>query len=132
MRAPVVCVDFDGTIVEHDFPRIGAPVTGAIDWMKAWARSGARIVLFTMRSGEFLDEAVEYLHAHQVPLLGINENPEQRDWSASPKAFGHIYVDDAAYGCPLVYPASGARPFVDWSKVGPGVAALLARNPWRI
>jgi len=28
-----ICVDFDGTIVEHEFPAIGLPVPGAVEKM---------------------------------------------------------------------------------------------------
>ena len=37
----------------------------------------------------------------------------------STKAYGNVYVDDAAFGCPLMHPKGFARPCVDWEKVGP-------------
>ena len=102
-----ICVDFDGTIVDHAFPDIGVPVPGAVEWMKRWVKAGAQIILFTIRSdnqksGYVLSAAVSYLEGNGVALHGVNHNPNQSSWSASPKAFGHIYVDDAAFGCPLI------------------------------
>lgn len=112
----IICIDFDGTIVEHEYPSIGKPVPGAIETMASLIRNGHRIVLFTMRSGEKLQEAVDYINSQGVDLYGVNKNPTQTNWTDSPKAYGHLYIDDAALGCPLVVPSVG-RPFVDWSGV---------------
>ena len=71
-----------------------------------------------MRSGATLSEAVEYLMTHGIEIHGVNEDPGQREWTASPKPFGNLYIDDAALGCPLKFdPKVSARPFVDWDKV---------------
>ncbi len=122
-----ICVDFDGTIVDHAFPKIGVPVPGAIEWMKRWVEVGAKLILFTMRSGDVLSDAVTYLEKNGVALHGINHNPDQSSWSASPKAYGHIYVDDAAFGCPLLALDGFNRACVDWDIVGPQVEAALVR-----
>lgn len=125
MTPLIIGVDFDGTIVEHQFPAIGAPVPGAIETLRECVARGARLVLWTMRSdghaernGAVLTEAVDYLRRNGVELWGINQNPET-DWSTSPKAYCHVYVDDAALGCPLMPSTKTARPMVDWSKVAP-------------
>ena len=52
---------------------------------------------------------------NDIELYGINENPNQ-SWSDSPKAYANYYLDDAAIGCPLIYPEEG-RPYVDWIKI---------------
>lgn len=116
-----VAVDFDGTIVTHQYPEIGLPVPGAIEWMKKWVEAGARIILFTMRDGEELDQAVEYLRGHDVPLFGINDNPDQYAWTGSRKVYAKKYVDDAGHGCPLRDAVDGSRPHVDWAVIGPVV-----------
>jgi hydroxymethylpyrimidine pyrophosphatase-like HAD family hydrolase len=110
-----ICVDFDGTIVEHDYPRIGKPVPYAVETIKKLQSMGANIVLFTMRSDGPLDEAVQYCKENGIVLYGINRNPSQT-WTNSPKAYGNYYIDDAAIGCPLIY-IKGQRPYVDWLKV---------------
>lgn len=125
-----ICVDFDGTIVDHVFPLIGSPVPGAIEWMQAWQKLGAKIILFTMRSdgqeaGNVLTEAVEYLKDNGIELFGINQNPTQYHWTTSPKAYGHIYVDDAAFGCPLIMMEGFRRQCVDWAIVGPEIEKML-------
>lgn len=123
----IIAVDFDGTIVEHRFPDLGKPVPGAIETMKECIALGARIILWTMRSDTepepYLTHAVDYLKKNGIELFGVNKNPET-DWSTSPKAYAHIYVDDSALGCPLIQSTSSGRPMVDWSVVR---QVLLAR-----
>lgn len=122
----IIGVDFDGTIVTHEYPGIGQPVPGALETLDVLQIANHRIILWTVRAGRYLDQAVEYLNNHNIKLWGINENPEQKDWSAdglSPKAFCDVYIDDAALGCPLIFPRGprrqimGDRPYVDWNKV---------------
>ena len=124
-----ICVDFDGTIVDHRFPEIGIPVPDAIKWLKRIHNAGGKIILYTMRShgkmmGTLLTDAVNYLRSEGVELFGVNKNPTQESWTSSPKAYGEIYIDDAAFGCPLIKPKGFARPCVDWKKVGPQVEHL--------
>ena len=115
----IIAVDFDGTCVTHEFPRVGRDV-GAAPILRDLVAKGNQIILFTMRSGTSLEDAVLWFEKNGIPLFGINENPQQHVWTSSPKPYAHIYIDDAALGVPLVFPEEG-RPFVDWLKV----AALL-------
>jgi trehalose-6-phosphatase len=78
MKNKIIAVDFDGTIVEHVYPDIGAPVEGALETMTALAARGHKLILWTMRSGDKLDAAVEYLKKNGIPLWGINKNPDQK------------------------------------------------------
>lgn len=116
----VICVDFDGTVVSHEYPCVGGDV-GAVPVLKDLVDKGCKIVLFTMRSGERLDDAVRWFVRRGIPLFGVNENPEQKTWTTSPKAYGHIYIDDAALGCPLVtsdrLARETGRPYVDWAQI---------------
>ena len=98
--------------------------------MKKWQAKGAKIILFTMRSdgqqyGDVLTQAVEYLKENDVELFGINRNPTQDEWTASPKAYGHVYVDDAAFGCPLHHPEGFRKKCVNWSQVGPWIESRI-------
>jgi hypothetical protein len=123
-------IDVDGTIVEHEFPSLGAPVPGAIEWMKRFNELGAKLILHTMRSNMssdkmYLADAVQYCVENEVELFDANHNKTQFSWTKSPKTYCHIYIDDAAYGCPLIYPEDGRRPYADWSIIGPGVEQLI-------
>lgn len=114
-----ICIDFDGTVVTHEFPEIGDEI-GAVPVLKRLVERGHNLILFTMRSngqshGDVLDEAVQWFKTRGIPLHGVQSNPNQ-DWSDSPKAYGSLYIDDSALGCPLVEP-EGGRPYVDWKEV---------------
>lgn len=112
-----IAVDFDGTCVTHDYPNIGKDI-GAVPILHELLERGHKLILFTMRSGEPLQEAVEWFNQNDIQLYGINTNPTQHHWTKSYKAYAHLYIDDAALGCPLkVVPDKSARPFVDWLAV---------------
>jgi len=115
-------IDFDGTVVEHEFPDIGPEAPGAFEWLRQIQAAGGKLILWTMRSGETLDEAAQFCTERGIKFFGINTNPTQRRWTLSPKAYCELYIDDAAFGCPLVEnKRMGGRPYVDWSIVGPEV-----------
>lgn len=128
----IIAVDFDGTIVEHRFPRVGPPVPGAIDWLRKFQlEPDVKLVLWTMRCDEgsiplVLSDAVAYCRCFGIEFWGINENPQQKEsgWSTSGKAYAHVYIDDSAAGIPLIY-TNHHLPYVDWSIVGPNVMARL-------
>lgn len=112
----IVAVDFDGTIVRHAYPEIGELVPLAIEGLLAFQEKGWKIILYTMRGGEYLQQAVEYLEQAGIELYAVNENPAQSHWTESPKCYAPLYIDDAALGCPLIFP-KGERPFVDWQAI---------------
>jgi len=119
-------IDFDGTIVRHEYPEVGIPNPGAIEYMKKFKENGAKLILWTMRDGPELAEAVEYCRKNGVVFDSVNAGIGDRHWTQSPKAHCNIYIDDAAYGCPLIRAINPKyRPMVDWEQVGPGVLALM-------
>lgn len=113
----IIAVDFDGTCVTHEYPEVGKTVNNAVKTLKRLNEADVKIILWTMRSGEFLQDAVKWFEENGIELWGVNENPEQKEWTESRKAYAQIYIDDAALGCPLLYPFDGGRPFVDWFTV---------------
>ena len=111
----IVAVDFDGTIVTHEYPKIGKPLQYCIETLHKITAAGGKIILYTMRSGEELAQAVDYLIDNDVELWGVNKNPEQHTWTNSPKVYANIYIDDAALGTHTLHdPNFAARPYVDW------------------
>lgn len=119
MTKLIVGVDFDGTVVTHDFPHIGKDI-GAIPYLRQLNALGVKLILHTMRSDEKLEEAATFLKNQGVELWGLNMNPEQKSWTNSTKPYCNIFVDDAALGCPLAFnPKISNRNFVDWKIVGP-------------
>lgn len=116
MKSLVIGIDFDGTMVKHAYPEIGEPLEDAVDTVLSLIAAGHKIILYTMRAGERLAEAVEYMEENDIELYGVNKNPTQHHWTESPKIFCNLYIDDAALGCPLVDPEK-SRPYVDWEEV---------------
>ena len=127
-----ILVDFDGTCVTHDFPEVGSDI-GAIPVLKALVEKGHQLILFTMRcdhtfmpdsldpsiqniKGHFLLDAIEWFKENDIPLYGINTDPQQSSWTLSPKAYGELIIDDIAIGCPLIY-GKHRKPFVDWTEI---------------
>lgn len=129
-----IVIDFDGTVVTHDFPRVGRDV-GAVPVLRQLVDAGHRLILFTMRSdvvvsngvsrecssvvtGNFLQDAVDWFADNDIPLYGVQTNPDQLLWTSSPKAYGQFMIDDTALGCPLKFDLSlSGRPFVDWGRM---------------
>ena len=112
-----IAVDFDGTCVTHEYPKVGKDI-GAVPVLKKLTDSGHKIILNTMRSGDKLKEAMQWFADNNIPLYGANENPTQKSWTDSPKVFANLYIDDAALGCPLIFDhAISSRPFVNWVMV---------------
>ena len=111
-----IAVDFDGTCVKHRYPMVGEDVDGAVSVLKELVRKGHKIILYTMRSGDTLDDAISWFIDNDIELWGINRNPEQYGWSPSSKVFADLYIDDAALGIPLIEPEDD-RDYVDWNRV---------------
>lgn len=127
-------IDFDGTCVTHDFPKVGKEI-GAVKVLKRLVENGHQLILFTMRSdrtelkptlderildvkGEFLTQAIQWFNRNDIPLYGIQRNPTQLNWTTSPKSYAELMIDDSALGCPLKFDKSiSDRPFVDWVLV---------------
>lgn len=107
-------LDFDGTCTTHEYPIIGRDI-GAIPVLKKILKNGHKIVLNTMRSGDELQQAVDWLEEREISLFGVNNNPTQ-SWTKSPKVYANLYIDDAALGCPLIV-NNKDRPYVDWPTV---------------
>ncbi|MCL2650303.1 MAG: hypothetical protein FWD60_04650 [Candidatus Azobacteroides sp.] len=127
----IIAIDFDGTCVTHEFPNIGDSI-GAEPVLKELVGNGHQLILFTMRSdidapesdcedihsvgGKYLTDAVNWFKEIEIPLWGINENPEQKSWTHSPKPYANLYIDDSALGIPLVYDLH-ELPYVDWIEM---------------
>lgn len=135
----IIAVDFDGTMVEHQYPATGKENPGAVQVLQALANEGHRIILYTMRDNinkvsewpepyncavapTVIDAAKEWCENHNIPIFAINDNP-RCTFSKSRKVYAHLYIDDAALGCPLVSHidrrgyTTHDRPMVDWYAV---------------
>ncbi|HKJ41001.1 MAG TPA: hypothetical protein VKA27_02860 [Sunxiuqinia sp.] len=95
-----IAVDFDGTIVEHEYPEIGKELPFAIHSLKALQAKGHRIILWTFRSGKSLEEAVKFCEEKGLEFYAVNKNyPEEKfDQSTSRKILADLYIDDRNLG----------------------------------
>jgi hypothetical protein len=112
----IIGIDFDGTCVKHAYPNIGDDI-GAVPVLKEFIRQGHKLILISMRSGELLDNAVQWLKERGIELYGVNHNPDQDSWTESPKIYAQLYIDDAGLGCPTNFDQRTGRTYVDWKVI---------------
>jgi hydroxymethylpyrimidine pyrophosphatase-like HAD family hydrolase len=95
-----IAIDFDGTIVEHQYPEIGKEKLFAFRTLKELEKMGARLILWTFRTGKELDDAVEFCRKNGIEFYAINKNyPEEIiDDTVSRKIDADIYIDDKNVG----------------------------------
>jgi hypothetical protein len=125
-----VALDVDGTVTMQCDPAngLGAPVPFSLYWIEKWQEAGAEIYLWTMRGGggtegDTVTPAVNYLWDNGIKVDGVNRG--EQPWTDSPKLYAQVYVDNAAAGAPLIYPANGLPPYLDWTIVGPLVYKMI-------
>ena len=98
----LIAVDFDGTIVEHRYPEIGKEIPFAISTLKRLQEERHRLVLWTVREGTLLNEAVEFCRRRGLEFYAVNANfPEEEaklDTSACRKLKADLYIDDRGVG----------------------------------
>jgi len=96
----IIAIDFDGTIVEHKYPKIGKALPFAIETLKALQKKGHQIILWTYRTGKELDEAVAFCLSRGIEFYAVNKNypEEQNDINVHRKIHADIYIDDRNLG----------------------------------
>ena len=94
----ILAVDFDGTLCDDKFPRIGAERPEVIEWVKKQYRYGHKLVLWTCREGQSLMEAYDWCCARGILFTAVNENvPELKFCEyGHHKIVADIYIDDKA------------------------------------
>ena len=96
-----IAVDFDGTIVTHEYPKIGRDIPFAIDTLKRLQKDFQVIlVLWTVREGRLLDEAVEYCRERGLEFYAVNANyPEENEREQQPRKLkADLFIDDGNLG----------------------------------
>lgn len=99
-KGKIIAVDFDGTIVEHKYPKIGNEMMFAFDTLKALQLKGHRLILWTYRKGKELEDAVEFCRKNNLVFYAINENypGESTNDDYSRKVNADIFIDDRNIG----------------------------------
>lgn len=96
-----IAVDFDGTIVTHEYPKIGREIPFAIDTLKMLQKEQHQLILWTVREGNLLQDAVDYCHSRGLDFYAINasypgETTNNEHYSRKIKA--EMYIDDTSLG----------------------------------
>ena len=96
----ILAIDFDGTIVEDAYPKIGKPRIFAFETLLKLQEKGHRLILWTYRSGRKLQEAVDYCKENGIEFYAVNKSyPEEvLDNSISRKIHADIFIDDRNFG----------------------------------
>ncbi len=93
----IIAVDFDGTLCRNCYPEIGEPNLKLIAILKNLHEKGCKLILWTCRCGELLEEAVQWCEQFRIPFDAVNENVEEnlKKYGTDPrKVFADVYIDD--------------------------------------
>lgn len=97
-----IAVDFDGTIVTHDYPNIGRPIPFAIESLKQLQKvDHHQLILWSCREGELLQQAVDYCRQRGLEFYAVNSNfPEENthDGLGARKLTADLFIDDRNLG----------------------------------
>lgn len=98
----IIAVDFDGTIVEHKYPAIGREIPFAIDTLKKLAAERHKLILWSVREGRLLDEAVNFCRERGLEFYAVNrdypEEEKERNNHFSRKLKADVFIDDRNLG----------------------------------
>lgn len=99
-KSLTLAIDFDGTLVENAYPKIGKPVLFAFETLKQLQDEGYRLILWTYRHDKELEEAVNFCQKKGINFYAINKNfPEEvMDDTMSRKILADVYIDDRNIG----------------------------------
>lgn len=104
----IIGIDFDGTCVTDLFPYVGDNI-GVASVLRKLADKNL-LILYTVRDGKYLQDAVDWFKYNHINLYSVNYNPEPV--SSSPKLYCDYYIDDRNIGTPLT-----DKGYVDWNKM---------------
>lgn len=95
----IIAVDFDGTVVEHDYPKIGAPIPFAIETLKQLKKDGHVLLMWTVRDGNLLQEAIDYCAKKGLVFHAENKNHPEEDVATAPRKLNaDLFIDDRNVG----------------------------------
>ena len=98
----IIAVDFDGTIVEHRYPEIGREIPFAIDTLKMLIKDHHRVILWSVREGKLLEDAVNWCKERGVEFYAVNrdypEESTENNQHFSRKLKADVWIDDRNLG----------------------------------
>jgi len=110
----IIAVDFDGTIVTHEYPKIGKDIPFAIDVLKRLQREEHHLlILWSVRSGALLEEAVQYCREKGLEFYAANKNYPEEEANEPRKLNADMFIDDRNFG-----------GLPDWGKIYRSIKGL--------
>ncbi len=98
----IIAVDFDGTIVEHKYPAIGEEIPFAVDTLKMLQKDHQRLILWSVREGKILDEALQWCHERGLDFYAANRDYPEETTENNPhfsrKLKADVFIDDRNLG----------------------------------
>lgn len=97
----IIAVDFDGTIVEHKYPEIGRELPFAIETLKKLQQERHRLILWSVREGKLLQEAVDFCRERGLEFYAVNSNYAEETLESnhySRKLKADLFIDDRNLG----------------------------------
>ena len=95
-----LAIDFDGTIFEDAYPKIGKPKLFAFENLKKLQQDGHRLILWTYRYGKTLQDAVDFCKENGLEFYAVNCSfpNEEYDPKKSRKINADLFIDDRNVG----------------------------------
>lgn len=97
-----IAVDFDGTIVEHRYPKIGEEIPFAVETLKELQKHHHKLILWSVREGQLLEEAVMWCHERGLDFYAVNRDFPEETTDNNPhfsrKLKVDIFIDDRNLG----------------------------------
>lgn len=118
----IIAVDFDGTIVTHEYPKIGKEIPFAIATLKKIQQEGRhQLILWTVRQGKELEEALEFCKKRGLEFYAVNSNfpEEQEEHACARKLAADLFIDDRNLG-----------GLPDWGVIYQMISSGKAREPY--
>lgn len=119
-KSLIIAIDFDGTIVEDAYPKIGKPKLFAFETMKKLQKEGHRLILWIYRSGKRLDEAVAFCKKNGIEFYAVNKSfPEEIfEKNVSRKIHADLFIDDRNVG-----------GFMGWTEIFQSIFNYKPKKP---
>ena len=98
----IIAVDFDGTIVEHQYPEIGKELPFATETLRMLIADQHKLILWSVREGKLLEDAIEWCRELGVEFYAVNKDfPEEKveyNNHFSRKIKADLWIDDRNIG----------------------------------
>lgn len=119
-----IYLDFDGTVVEHDYPKIGKLNPNSLEVIKKLQDAGHTVILNTMRiefEDDSMQEALDFINLNSE-IEGINISQFTKNkvhpcrWDLD-NLENDLYIDDIAANIPLIKSSIDNGFMVDWIEI---------------